>query len=339
MKNRERVNRCAVCVLPENFPNVSFSPSGVCSLCQERVKDKGALARILKTEKKRLGDTINGLKGRSSYDVLLCYSGGKDSTYTLELLRRRYGLKVLAFTFDNGFLASGARRNIEVVTDALDVDHIWFKPSPRLLKGLFRRTMERNIFPPKAMERASAVCTSCIGLVKYTSLKTAIEKNIPMIAFGWSPGQAPPTSSVMRLSPMTLRFMEATIKEPIIKVCGKAAERFFLEKKSYTSKKVFPVFIHPLSAQPYDEKKIFASVRRIGWKMPKGVELNATNCRLNILADEEHIHKYGYHPYAAEIAYLVRSGYMTRSEGIKHLKREKNKKIVAALRKELRHGG
>ena len=32
-------------------------------------------------------------------------SGGKDSTYTLSLLRQRYNLRVLAVTFDNGFIS------------------------------------------------------------------------------------------------------------------------------------------------------------------------------------------------------------------------------------------
>ena len=47
---------------------------------------------------------------RRSYDVLMAYSGGKDSTYTLLLLRRKYGLRVLALSFDNGFVSPGPWR-------------------------------------------------------------------------------------------------------------------------------------------------------------------------------------------------------------------------------------
>ncbi len=52
---------------------------------------------------------------RSQYDVLMLYSGGKDSTYALCQLVEM-GLSVYAFTLDNGFIADGAKANIRAVT-------------------------------------------------------------------------------------------------------------------------------------------------------------------------------------------------------------------------------
>lgn len=37
----------------------------------------------------------------------MAYSGGKDSTYTLMVLVRHYRLRVLALTFDSGFMPRG----------------------------------------------------------------------------------------------------------------------------------------------------------------------------------------------------------------------------------------
>ncbi len=51
--------------------------------------------------------------GKSAYDALCCYSGGKDSTYMLKMMVRQMGLKVLAFTLDNGFITDQSKQNIE----------------------------------------------------------------------------------------------------------------------------------------------------------------------------------------------------------------------------------
>ena len=49
----------------------------------------------------------------------MAYSGGKDSSYTLKLLRERYDLKILAFTLDNHFVSPVAWKNIDAITDIL----------------------------------------------------------------------------------------------------------------------------------------------------------------------------------------------------------------------------
>ena len=51
-------------------------------------------------------------KGKSDYDCALAYSGGKDSSYTLYVLREIFNLRVLALVFDNGFLSDQAKKNI-----------------------------------------------------------------------------------------------------------------------------------------------------------------------------------------------------------------------------------
>jgi len=38
---------CRTCVLPDTFPNIRFSPEGVCNFCQDFKKDK---AQPLQTE-------------------------------------------------------------------------------------------------------------------------------------------------------------------------------------------------------------------------------------------------------------------------------------------------
>jgi tRNA(Ile)-lysidine synthase TilS/MesJ len=325
---------CKNCVLPVGFPHITFDEEGVCSLCRA-YKGRSAALGLRKEYTKRFERLLKESAGKSAYDVLMCYSGGKDSTYTLDILRKKYGLSVLAFTFDNGFIPERTYVNIRNVVEALGVDHVFFKPDFNIVKRLFTHTLRHCPYPAKTLERASAVCTTCMGLVKYTALKTAVEKEIPLIAFGWSPGQAPVTSSIIRLGPEMVSAMELAIKAPMKKIAGGPVDRFFLEKRHYAAAATLPAFVHPLAFTEYDEKKILACIKRLGWKLPKDVEMNATNCLLNPLGDEEHIKRYGFHPYALEIAAFVREGCMTRPEGIRHLPFRKDRRLLASLRKRL----
>ena len=191
---------CQRCVLPETFPGISFDRDGVCNFCRDfKGEDK------LREEKEeyfaKFKDLIKQLKGGGDYDCSLPYSGGKDSTYTLYLLKEVFNLRVLAITFDNGFLSEQAFRNIRKVTENLAVDSLTFKANFQLLKKLFVAGTENKMYSSKALERASTICTSCIGLVKFVTLKLTLQKRIPIMAWGWSPGQAPIRSSIMKINP------------------------------------------------------------------------------------------------------------------------------------------
>jgi len=115
--------------------------------------------------RERFEHLIREQRCRSGYEVLLCYSGGKDSTFTLAVLKERYGLNVLALTMDNGFMSPHAMTNIRSVTDRLGIDHLLFAPRFDTLASIFRECAQRNIYPPKTLERASAICTSCMSIV------------------------------------------------------------------------------------------------------------------------------------------------------------------------------
>ncbi|MBU4488055.1 MAG: hypothetical protein KKI13_03180 [Candidatus Omnitrophica bacterium] len=328
------MRRCRRCVLPDDFPRVRLDNEGVCNVCRS-YKGKRDSSRLRREYKKKFESLARQYSGRNEYDILMCYSGGKDSTYTLSLLKDVYKLRILAFTFDNGFMPERTAVNIRNVVEKLGVDHIFFKPNFDILKKIFREAAKRALYPPKAIERASTICTSCMGLVKYLSLKTAIEKEIPLIAFGWSPGQAPVTSSVLKINPVMIKSMEKVIKEPLFRIIGRDIGAYFLNERHYARAEKFPIFIHPLAFHGYNEKKILEKIKKLGWEMPHGVELNATNCYLNPFADEVHIAKYHFHPYALEIAALVREGCMTREEGLKHMPVRKNQKIVKLAKKRL----
>lgn len=134
--------------------------------------------------RKRLDQLINEIRGKAPvYDAIIAYSGGKDSSYTLKLIRERYDLRTIALTFDNHFVSPVAWDNISTVSDFLNVDTVQFRIPWGAAKQLFSLTAREDIFSKPTLLRASSICTACIGLVKSLVLKIALEMSIPLGCF------------------------------------------------------------------------------------------------------------------------------------------------------------
>ncbi|MBI5586026.1 MAG: hypothetical protein HY892_19615 [Deltaproteobacteria bacterium] len=328
---------CSRCILPGTFPGISFDEEGVCNYCR---REESALSRY--SEKKaaqllKMDHLIRSVQGRASgYDLIMAYSGGKDSSYTLKLLRERYGVRILALTFDNHFVSTRSWENIHKVVDALGLDHLTFRPGWPVMKALFSLTAARDIFPRPTLLRASSICTACIGLVKSITLKVALELSIPLVAFGWSPGQAPLQSGIMKNNPSFVRENQRSFKGALPDALAGLLEPCFLPASYYEGyKDRFPYNIHPLAFFDYREEAIRKELESLGWVPPEDTDTNSTNCLLNALANEEHQKRHGFHPYVQEIAGMVRQGVMTREEGLAKIYPPQDPAQVAWARKKL----
>jgi len=309
---------CKKCVLNERFPGIRFGEDGVCNFCRS-AKSVDKQLSIRSKYEARFKDLIEQYKGRGSYDCLVAYSGGKDSTYTLHLLRERYDLKILAYSFDNWFQSDRARRNIRAVLSNINVDHLAITPGFDSIRKIILASMSHDMYSAKAMARASSICTSCISLVRFVGFRLAIEQEIPFLVFGMSPGQAPVATAVVKTNARMLRTMQETLLRPLSERLGDVLRPFFLEQRHFEKDQEFPYSINLLAFTDYDEKIIFETAHKYGWKKPEDTDANSTNCLLNALANQVHFEKFGINPYAYEIAELVRIGKMTRKEGLNRL--------------------
>jgi len=317
------MRRCTRCVLPETFPGIKFNDAGMCNYCQN-YKGQQHLDESKSKYRQKFENLLKQYKNANKYDCLIGYSGGKDSSYTLYILKKVFNLNILAFTFDNSFLSSYSFDNIKNVTDNLCVDHILFRPRFDILKRIFIQASKNDLYSKKTLERASTICTSCIGLVKFISLRIALEKNIPFIAFGWSPGQAPITSSIFKNNPTMLKQMQQAIKIPLYNIIGADLNNYFVDDQYFDKSVDFPYNISPLSFLDYNEDNIFSTIGKLGWKKPSDTDANSSNCLLNSYANEIHKKKFNFHPYAFEIAKLVREGYLKREEALTKLETKEN---------------
>lgn len=116
---RAGMRRCTKCLMPETMPFIDFDEAGVCNYCRhyepKQLKGRNALESEL--------DAIRSSDGRP--DCLVAFSGGRDSSYGLHLLRREFDMTPIAYTYDWGMVTDIARRNQARICGRLGVEHIW----------------------------------------------------------------------------------------------------------------------------------------------------------------------------------------------------------------------
>jgi len=120
------LRRCTLCILPETFPGIEFDEDGVCNYCRtyEPVKVYGA---------KTLVEVLNKYRNNGRrHDCIVPISGGRDSAFVLHQMVRKYGMRVLALTVDSGAITPEGYRNIEKVTNVLDVEHVWLRDEDQI---------------------------------------------------------------------------------------------------------------------------------------------------------------------------------------------------------------
>jgi len=115
----KNLKRCTKCILPETFPYIYFDELGICNYCKNYKAQK---------KNKSLDELFNLVepfrKKRGEFDVLLPYSGGRDSTYVLHYVKNELGLNPITYTYDWGMVTDLARRNIARICGKLGVENI-----------------------------------------------------------------------------------------------------------------------------------------------------------------------------------------------------------------------
>jgi hypothetical protein len=309
-------DRCTRCILSASFPRIQFDEHGVCNFCRDTL---GFTSEDTAIEQSRaqINEFIGSIKGASEYDAVMCYSGGKDSTYTLMLAVQKYGLRVLSFTLDNGYISPTAFDNINRVVNHLGVDQITFKPSIKDMNAIIRASALHEIYNAKTLTRISSVCNSCISIVNMTALKIAVEKKIPLILAGFTLGQIPVNGIIYQNN---YEFLKESREAPLAKLREKAGDcidRYFtLSDSAVKSITAYPNTLNLLCVETLNEKEIIAEVSKIGWVAPTDVDGCSSNCKLNSFNNMMHTKTHGYNPYELELSRLIRKGLMTREEGL-----------------------
>lgn len=121
--NLRALKRCSKCVLPETFPYISFDQDGVCSYCNN-YKPRYANMHPVDTKKAFIDSLEKYRRAGKEPDVIVPFSGGRDSCHGLHLIKKEFGLKPTTFTYDWGMVTDLARRNIARMCGELGVQNI-----------------------------------------------------------------------------------------------------------------------------------------------------------------------------------------------------------------------
>ena len=118
LHRHSNLKRCSKCILLETYPFISFDKNGVCNFCQEYDQQKFLgeenLIKILDKHRSKNNEP----------DCIVGLSGGRDSSYGLHLIKTKYKMNPIAYTFDWGLTTDISRINASKLCGKLGVEHI-----------------------------------------------------------------------------------------------------------------------------------------------------------------------------------------------------------------------
>ena len=164
--------RCTRCGLPETYETIEFDQNGVCNICQSSAYKSKSINWAERQEV--LDKLIAKYRGKSDYDCLVPFSGGKDSTFQLHYLVTRYKLKPLVVRFNHGFMRPVISANNQKTFKKLGVDVIDFTPNWKIVKRVMLESFKRK----------TDFCWHCHSGIYTFPLRIALKFNVPLIFWG-----------------------------------------------------------------------------------------------------------------------------------------------------------
>lgn len=134
--------RCTKCILPETMPFIQFDSDGVCNYCtnykiRNHPRPKEELFELVEPYRRAHGD-----------EVLVPFSGGRDSCYALHLIVEELQLKPITYTYDWGMVTDLGRRNISRMSSELGVENIIVAPDITKKRDYIRRNLNAWLKAP-----------------------------------------------------------------------------------------------------------------------------------------------------------------------------------------------
>ena len=307
------VRHCIRCGLASNVPKTALDDDGVCSVCRTFESIEGHTADYFKTEDElRTVFEESRRTNTSDYDCLMLYSGGKDSSYALCRLVDM-GLRVYAFTLDNGYISDGAKENIRRITSALGVP-VELATTPAM-KAIFR----------DSLMRFSNVCNGCFKTIYTLSMQRAHELGIPIIVTGLSRGQMFETRLTEdmfrggRCSPDEVDDAVLAARKVYHRVPDEATRS--LDTSVFSDDRIFDE-IRFVDFYRYVDVGLDEVYRYLGeqvpWSRPADTG-RSTNCLINDVGIWIHKTERGFHNYALPYSWDVRMGHKTRDDALDEL--------------------
>lgn len=157
--------------MPETWESITYDDEGVCNICRNHEIKQEIDWRAKRKEFELL---LAEYRGKGLYDCIVPFSGGKDSTYTLYVLVKDYGLKPLVVSFDYGFYRPKTEQNRVRTLKKLGVDFLLFRSDWQVAKKLMLESLKR---------KGDFHWHAHTGIFSYP-MQTAVRYSIPLVIWG-----------------------------------------------------------------------------------------------------------------------------------------------------------
>jgi hypothetical protein len=327
----EKKRTCTLCTNDDyRLPGLEFDEKGVCGFCQVYSNTDATKVRHI-----IMGDCLAPERvveearavGTSRFDILIGYTGGKDSSFLLWYFAKKLKARVLAFTWDFPFMSETALKNQRAARMALpNVEFVtrWFP------LDTFRKT---------TLQQLDATATPCLcHMFGYIGgYATAFAEKIPYIVNGAEDAQAmidsynwPSGTDLDHPDPLARSLFQMRTLRSWAKGLGPEFNSLFKdlwEALDHPEGRVWPHGVRVHSAPLYGtwEKVAETIGKDLGWSRPpqqKG--LLHTSCRVECFKDHGHVllgqNSPAYPHHAYQIGAAVFEGLMTREQGFEALK-------------------
>jgi len=279
-----------------NISQVQLNQDGLCNYCflYQQNYDR----EIIKAE---INEFIQAPQTNPDYQVIVALSGGKDSVSALVVAVKYLNLKVLAFTYDNGFIPSGVIEQAKRICQDLDVDYLVAK------KELYKEFQNEYFQNSSGLWEAKTgvdFCRVCSGQI-WSQLKALmLEKNIFRVIYG--------NKTYTKLTPKV-----------------SSLKRFYLEQNGFNEEARSINLLFALQISVSEQEHL---LQMVGWQDP-GLAGYTSNCLIPGFTGYPRSKKI---KYEAETGYLemeLRSSAYTRAEAEKLIEanyyRDKSEEITS----------
>ncbi len=170
---------CKKGILNSNMPGISFDKSGISNFSKNFIK-------LEKQPLVKLENTLNLHRSSTQkQDIIVGFSGGRDSSYMLHLLKNKYEMNPIAVTYDWGMVTDLARRNQARICGMLGIEHVIVAADIPEKRNYIKNYVSGWLQKP----HLGMVPLFMAGDKQYFQVlnDTAKKNNINLISFGASP--------------------------------------------------------------------------------------------------------------------------------------------------------
>lgn len=327
--------RCKRCINDNSVRHIQFDRDGICNYCREYEKIEEQLNDFPHLES-LFRERVEKIRGKHRYDAVMGISGGKDSVYVLHELIRKYDMKVRTFTMDNGFLSEEAKANIDRIVADYGVDHEYIP---------FEKTMQQRQYH-YSMKRWLVPCIACSYIGYASMINYAGKVDAGMCVHGRSPEQMlrmyghdvftkfvdlglksineiDVTASYNKMLDSVREMVDEEIYNDIRNIAFEGVE-------GQEMREFVPYFLY----HEYDEKEVVRYLKEeTGWRPPE--DYNHYDCAVHNATKYIYQCAEGRPHRLPEISVLIRTGLLTREEGLQMLEQETVEKRPKEEMKEL----